>query len=94
MSILDYNGKPVATPEQLVRDGLPSWCHGVAYRSDDDIITVRIIVPESALARLHVLALEAQPEQLRALRDAIDECLSRSEKTMQVLDVPPAPASE
>lgn len=95
--IIDANGRPLSTapsPEVQLVSELPSWCHGVGYRADDDIITVRIIVPESAMARAHVLALEAEPVQLRALVDALSACLSRSEKTMQVLDVPSTPASE
>lgn len=96
MSIIDANGRPMSTapsPEVQLASELPSWCHGIGYRADDDIITIRIIVPASTMARAHVLALEAEPAQLRVLVDALSTCLTRSEKTMQVLDVPPSASS-
>jgi hypothetical protein len=86
--LLDVNGQPLAEqkqPEQQLDTGLPSWCQGVGYRGDDDIISLTVVVPESPQARMHLLKYESEPEQIRALIGALEKCLKRSEST--VLDV-------
>ena len=91
--ILDENGRPVdpranaSTAITDTEDGFPSWVQGVAYRADDDVITLRVHVPASDFALRHLLALEMTPEGLRVLLAALQRCLTQSEKTMQVLDV-------
>lgn len=80
-----------AEPERAVVDGLPAWLNAVTYRAADDVITIAALVPDSQLARAHVLAYEMTPEQARALLGALAACLTRSEQT--VVDVAPDPAS-
>lgn len=75
-----------------VVDGLPAWLHGVSYRADDDVITMRVAVPQSEHALAHLLALEMTPEALGALLDALGACLIQSERSLKVLDVPAPPS--
>lgn len=95
--ILGPDGRPVdpranATTTTQVIDGLPAWLDGVRYRADDDTITMRVAVPNSQFSLAHLLALELTPETCRALVDALAKCLTQSEKTMTVLDVPSSSA--
>lgn len=92
VSLLGPNGKPLDV-ERLVVDELPSWCRGVSYRSDDDTITVIVHVPASNLAHEHLLRMECEASHARALVDALKQCLTRSEESSKVLDVPAGPVS-
>lgn len=93
MSVYDSNGRPVDARAHVasgvhVIDGLPAWLDGATYRADDDVITLRVAVPQSQHALSHVLALEMTADAARALLEAIGRCVTQSERTMAVLDVP------
>jgi len=85
------DGKPLV--EQQLTDELPSWCRGVSYRSDDDIITLHIHVPQSSHAMEHILRMECEVRHARALLAAIQQCITRSEESSKILDVPAGPVS-
>ncbi|MGD9603906.1 MAG: hypothetical protein AB7O21_19600 [Gammaproteobacteria bacterium] len=95
MDLYDAQGRPINTrpePQREIVQGLPHWLQGLAYRADDDIITIRVRVPSSQLAQEHLLALEATPQGARELIEALQRLVTRSEQTMQVLDVAPSPS--
>jgi hypothetical protein len=92
VSVLGPDGKPLNV-ERLVVDELPSWCRGVSYRADDDVITVLVHVPASSLAHEHLLRMECEASHARALIDALQQCVTRSEDSSKVLDVPAGPVS-
>ena len=80
---------PVPVEKETVTIGeLPGWCYGMGYRSDDDVITLSVVVPASQLAQEHVLALEMLPESARAVRDALERLIKRSEEASSILEVP------
>lgn len=89
--LVDANGKAIA--DRIVIDELPVWCRGVTYRAHDDIITLLVHVPASHMANEHILGLECEPAQARALVEALSRCLTQSEEAERVVDVPPAPVS-
>lgn len=93
MSVLGPDGRPIdprahARTATHVVDGFPAWLDGVRYRADDDVITMRVAVPQSQQALAHLLALEMTPDSCRALVEALGKCLTQSARTMTVLDVP------
>jgi len=94
VNLYDANGNPLrqrSTPEQAIVPELPHWLRGIAYRADDDIITLTIAIPTNAGEV--AVNMEAEPMHCRAIIDALTKCCDRSEKSLSVLDVPPSPAS-
>lgn len=86
---------PLAGEPTVVRHvdpDLPSWCRGVGYRADDDIVTVTAAIPTD---RGEVLvAFESTPLDASALARALTRCVEQSHRS--VLDAEstetPAPA--
>lgn len=81
------------TIERHVDPDLPSWCRGVGYRADDDIVTVTIAIPTTAGEVL--VALESTPLDADALVRSLTRCVEQSRRS--VLDAEstetPAPPS-
>lgn len=95
MSILDKFGRPLrdvkVRGEHKIIENLPAWCKGALYKSDDDVIVLVVNVPASDYAHAHELQMESTPDELRAVLEALQLCLTRSEQAAAIVDVPSSP---